>query len=54
MPLLQKLRVRTFVAQTKLLRPGEFAPPISFRPTVGAVLMREGEVEDKRLRDAIS
>ncbi len=33
---------------------GEFAPPISFRPTVGAVLLREGEEEDKRLRDAIS
>ncbi len=45
---MQKLRVRNFVAQTKLLRSGEFAPPISFSPTVGAVLMREGGEEDKR------
>jgi len=31
---------------------GEFAPPIAFSPPVGAVLMREGEEEDKRFRDA--
>ncbi len=40
--------------KTSVFVSGEFAPPISFRPTVGAVLMREGEEEDKRLRDTIS
>ncbi len=48
MPLLQKLRVRNFVAQTKLLRPEEFEPPISFRPVVGAVLLW-GEEEMREL-----
>ena len=39
-------RVLLFVSE-------EFAPPIAFRPTVGAVLMREGEEEDK-IHDANS
>ena len=36
---MQKLRVRNFVAQAKLLRPGEFAPPDFIPPRRGAVLM---------------